>query len=394
MRRLFLLFILIALLLGGGAYWYWKSSSGTTTTGTTANESGASKPQTRQIPVAVADVVHGRIEETRSFTGSLQAQAELLVSAKIAGRIEALEADLADSVMRDQLLARLDDDELAQALAQAKADLAVAEANQIEAESLLAIAERELDRVRSLQERGVGSASQLDLAQAEQLAKSAQVAVTQAQVRRAESALESARLRLEDTEIRAVWRGGNRQRIVAERLVEEGETVAANQVLFRVVELDPIEGVFFVTERDYGLLAAGQSASLTTDAFPDERFVGAVSRIAPVFIEETRQARVEIEIANQDLRLKPGMFVRATLVLDVLEEATILPLAALTERDGRSGVFVINADATQARWQPVEVLIRDGDRIAVTGESIEGQVVVLGQQQLADGSPVSIETAP
>ncbi|NIR30343.1 MAG: HlyD family efflux transporter periplasmic adaptor subunit, partial [Gammaproteobacteria bacterium] len=70
------------------------------------------------------------------------------------------------------------------------------------------------------------------------------------------------------------------------------------------VELDPITAVFYVTERDYARLKPGQEAALSTDAYPGESFSGRIVRIAPVFRESTRQARVELRVANPDLRLK------------------------------------------------------------------------------------------
>ena len=100
----------------------------------------------------------------RTFSGSLQAHAEFVVAPKVSGRVERLDVDLADSVTRGQLVARLDNDEYVQALRQAQADLAVAKANLAEAESLLKIAQRELQRIDKLRQRGVSSESQVDTA--------------------------------------------------------------------------------------------------------------------------------------------------------------------------------------------------------------------------------------
>lgn len=344
----------------------------------------------RAVPVEVAPIEQGPIELRRSFAGTLEANAEFVVAPKVSGRIEQLSADLADIVTRGQLVAKLDDAEYVQALAQAEAGLAVAKANLSEAESLLKIAERELERLDKLRERGVSSESQRDAAKADQLAKQAHVQVTTAQVTRARAELETAHIRLGYTEVTAGWRGGDDRRVVAERYVDEGETVSANAPLLRIVELDPITAVFFVTERDYALLQPGQSAVLSTDAYPDESFQGRITRIAPVFRESTRQARVELRVDNPQLRLKPGMFVRATVVLERVQEATIIPEQALTNRGGHSGVFVLAADGQSVRWREVQVGIRDGNRVQVMGEDLATQVVTLGQQLLDDNSRVSI----
>lgn len=380
--------ILIAAILAaaGVAVWLTLPSLREPDDAASRSREGAARP----VPVELAPVRQGPIERRRTFTGTLQPQAQMVVSPKIGGRIDQLYADLADEVTRGQVVARLDNDEHLQAVAQAQAELAVAEANLAEAESLLRIAERELERIDRLHARDLSSESQRDVARADQFAKQALVAVAKAQVTRAQAALAAARIRLGYTEVAAGWSGEGDKRVIAERHVDEGETVAANEPMFRIVDLDPVKAVFSVTEGDYALLAPGQAAELRTDAFPGEVFTGRIDRIAPVFLEATRQARVELEVDNPDQRLKPGMFVRATVVLEQVADATVVPEQALTTRDGRRGLFVLAADGRTVAWRPVEVGVQEGDRVQVTGEGILGQVVTLGQQLLDDGSEVGL----
>jgi RND family efflux transporter MFP subunit len=347
----------------------------------------------RAAPVEVASIERGPIELRRSFTGTLDAHAEFVVAPKIGGRIEAMTVDLADTVARGQVVARLDNAEYLLAVTQAEADLAVAQANLAEARSQLTIAERELQRLDQLRERGVTSESQRDLAKADQLAKQAHVEVTRAQVTRARAALDTVRIRLGYTEVSADWTGGSEQRQVAERYLDEGETVAANAPLLRIVELHPLTAVFFVTERDYALLRSGQRAGLGTDSYPGEVFPGEIVRIAPVFRSDTRQARVEVRVDNSELRLKPGMFARISLVLERVAETRIVPEQALVTRDGNSGVFVVAEDGKSVAWREVRVGIRQGDRVQISAENLGSRVVVLGQQLLKDGSPIAIAGA-
>jgi RND family efflux transporter MFP subunit len=345
------------------------------------------------VPVEAVPVERGPIALRRTFTGTLEARAEFVVAPKIAARVQQLAVDLGDEVRRGEVVARLDDDEFVQEVARALAELEVAQANQAEAENLLEIAERELRSVERLRGSGLTSESQLDVATADVLAKRARVKVTAAGISRAEAEVEAARIRLGYTLVAADWQGGSDRRVVAERYVDEGETVSANTPLLRIVELDPITAVFSVTERDYGLLRVGQPVSLGTDAFPGERFDGAIQRIAPVFREATRQARIEVRVDNPRLQLKPGMFVRADVVLDRVAEAVIVPEEALVRRDEHTGVFVVGADDTVA-WRPVETRIRDAGRVEVDGEGVDGLVVVLGQQLLEDGSRVRVANRP
>lgn len=349
-----------------------------------------SKRTVKPVPVEVAPVQHGPMKLERTFSGALEARAQFVVAPKVGGRVERIYVNLADTVERGQVVAELDNDEYVQAVAQARANLEVAEANVAGAKSALDIATRELERTRRLRERGIASESQFDTARANQLEKKSQLEVTKALVSRARSALRTADIRLGYTKVTADWGDATERRIVAERYVDEGETVSANAPLLRIVEIDPVIAVVFVTERDYALLSTYQPAVLSTDAFPGKRFEGRIERIAPIFREATRQARVELTVSNGELLLKPGMFIRATVVLDRIEDATYVPEQALTLRDGGSGVFVVNPDGRSVKWRKVETGIRDSGHVQVSGEGISGRVVILGQHLLKDGSAITI----
>lgn len=341
-------------------------------------------------PVEVKAVRNGSIELLRTFSGTLEPRAEFVVAPKVSGRVERLTVNISDNVQRGELVGELDNEEYIQAVALAEADLAVTKANLSEARSAMETADRELQRITTLRQRGVASEVQLDSASANQLAKKVEYEVAQANVLRAESSLETANIRLGYTRINAGWSGGADQRVVAERYVDEGEMVSANTPLLRIVELNPITGVIFVTERDYARLQPGQEILLVTDAFPGETFKGHIERIAPVFKQTTRQARVELTINNDWKRLKPGMFIRATVVLSRSDDAVIIPKEALTKRDDRTGVFQVNEDGETVTWQMVETGISQDDEVEILGEQLSGRVVTLGQQLLNDGAAISI----
>ncbi len=344
----------------------------------------------RPVPVEVAQIERGPIALQRTFSGELEALAEFVVAPKVSGRVERVIVNIADTVKRGQVVAELDNDEYVQTVAQAQADLEVARANQSQAKSALEIANREFKRTESLLKRGIASDSEFDAARQDRLARQAQLKVAAAQVTKAESSLETANIRLGYTMVTAGWSGGDEDRVVAERYVNEGQTVAANAPLLLIVDLNPIVGVIFVTERDYAHLKPGQLVSLTTDAYPGEQYPGRIARIAPIFRKSTRQARIEMTIDNPQHRLKPGMFIRATVVLARVPKATIIPEQALTIRDDRSGVFIVSEDGRSVAWHEVKAGIREGNRVQVEGEGLSGRVVTLGQQLVKDGSAITI----
>ena len=372
-------FVLLIIAAVGWRLWDQKSS-----------ETEASGKSGRAVPVEVVQIEHGRIELHRLFSGTLESMARFQVAPKVGGRIEHLAVDLADEVENGQVVATLDSDEFEQAVSQAEADLAVAEANLTEARNAMEIADRAMQRQSTLRERGVASDAQYDAAKAEQLAAAARVEVANAQVTRAKSSLESARIRLGYTQVRATWSDGDGKRVVAQRMVDEGDTVAANTPMMSIVELDPIQAVLFVAERDYARLKAGQSVLLTTDAFAGQTFQAKVARVSPVFESSSRQARVELTVPNPQHLLKPGMFVRAEAILDTVEDATIVPEEAVVMRADRPVVFVIDEQSMTVKLLPVDVGITHAGRTQVSGEGLIGRVVTLGQQLLDDGSKIDV----
>ncbi len=346
--------------------------------------------ETRAVPVEVAEISRGEMEQRRRFSGTLTPSAQLRVAPKISGRIASIEYDLSDPVARGAVVATLDDAEFTQALDSARADLRVAEAQASEAANRLELAERELARVRTLEERGVASAAALDNAQTEYLMRQSAHQVAEANLDTRRAAVSTAEIRLSYTQITATWSEGDESRVVAERYKDDGDTVAANTPLLSVVRLRPIRAIFFVPERDYGRFESGQTVEIRTDAFPGTIFPGRVSRVAPVFQEESRQARVEVLSENEDERLKPGMFIRAEVVFQTLEDAIAVPREALTRRGGETGLFVVDDSGESVVWTPVETGIESGGMVQILEPEIEGRVVTLGQQLLGDGSTIRI----
>lgn len=340
--------------------------------------------------VEVEEIREGPIADVRTFSGALEAFASFPVSPKIDGLVEAVLVNIGDTVEQGDVVARLDDDEYRQALAKAKSDLLVAEANLAQAKSALEIAERMISRIQTLFDRGVASALELDDARNQLLTAKAQEKIFRAQVSRARAALKTAKIHVGYADIAARWQEDDGSRVVAERFVDEGEIVAAKTPLLRIVDLDPIVAVFFVTERDYPFLAPDQEIALFADAYPQTRFEGRIARIAPVFRDNSRQARVEVTVPNADRRLKPGMFVNAKVTVKQVGAATIVPADAIVTRADAQGVFVVAADGNGVSWRPVTIGVRRDGEVQVIGEGLTGHVVTLGQQLLKDGSRIAI----
>ncbi len=345
----------------------------------------------RVAPVEVAAITQGPIALRRSFSGSLEPRASIMLGAKLAARVEKLPLDIGDPIERGTTVAQLETGDLRQAVSSAEADLALERASYKAAVAERDRAARNLERFESLYAKKVTAESQLDEAKASAIAAAARVDEAAARVARAKADLTGAKIRLSYTQVEAQWPDGDDTRVVAERYVDPGDMVAANAPIYRVVEVDPITASFFVTERDYPRLKIGQLVTLATDAHPGETFSGKVERLSPVFATDSRQARVEVEVPNSDSRLRPGMFIRATVELESVSDATLVPANAIVRREGKDGVFRVTDDGERVEWREVQVGIQEGETVQIL-DALTGKVVILGHQLVEDGSKIKIPT--
>lgn len=363
----------------------WKILARLSQTGSSGNRRGA-----RAVPVEVAPVVRRNMRDVAEFTGTLLPLSRFVVAPKVPGRLEKLMVNIGDPVRTGDLIAILDSAEYAQQMAQAQAELEVNRASLADSRSALDIAAREYERAKDLREQKVASEAEMDEARARHEAAKAKYEVAQAQIEQKEAALKAAEVRLSYTRIQAAWDDGEGARVASERFVDEGTMLRANDPIVSIVDLSAVIAVINVIERDFPEISLGQTATIATDAYPGREFTGRIVRRAPVLKEESRQARVEIEIPNAEQLLAPGMFVRARIQFAEHPETTAVPVSALVRRDGRSGVFLADAGAQKARFVPVETGFAEKEWVEILRPVLTGVVVTLGQHLLEDGTSIAL----
>ncbi len=343
------------------------------------------------VAVELAPVRTAAVRDVMEFTGTLEARSRFTVSPKVGGRLKKLHADIGMQVENGKLIAEIDDEEYLLRVAQAEAELEVAQANVDESSSALDTARREFERIEALQAKKIASESELDAASAQYKARAAKDKVARAQVTQRKAALDAERVRLSDTKIKSIWESGDDGlRVVGERFIHEGAMIVPNSPLVSIIDIRIILAVVFAAERNYPLFKPGLKTTVYTDAFPGRPFEGKVARVSPVLQENTRKARVELEIPNPDLLLKPGMFVRAEVEIASRENATVVPVASVVRRDGKEGVFLADMENKKAAFVALNLGIRQQDVVEVLSPPVSGMVVVLGQHLLRDGSTIML----
>ena len=343
------------------------------------------------VAVEISPIQRTIIIDQTIFTGSLLAKTEYTVAPKVFGRIKQLFVDVGDKVKRGDLIAVLEDDEFLQAVEQARAELDVAKANLEESTSSLEITNREYERAKSLRAKELISETDYETIEAKYLTQVAKNKVNAAQVAQKEAQFRAAQIRHSYTQIAATWEGNSSFRVVGERFADEGTMLNTNAPIVTILDITSLTGEIYVIEQDYLRLKLNQKVNILVDAFPDKIFTGKIARIAPRLDENSRQAKVEIEIDNSDNLLKPGMFARFIVEFNQHENVVVIPLPSIVKRNDTEGIFLANVEEKKANFVQIKTGIINQGFIEVIEPDLSGYLVTTGQNLLDDGMNIFIQ---
>lgn len=176
---------------------------------------------------------------------------------------------------------------------------------------------------------------------------------------------------------------------VVERTVTPGQSVGgdASQVLFTVADLDRLQVVADVYERDLALVKVSQVARVTVEAYPDVDFAAVVAAIGDVVDPSTRTIKVRAWVDNQDHRLKPEMFARLRLDIGDANPFLTIPREAVVEVDGKHFVYLVESADKYVR-RAVRVTSVSPDLVRVLEGLSPGQRIVTKGAVLVKGQEV------
>jgi multidrug efflux pump subunit AcrA (membrane-fusion protein) len=178
--------------------------------------------------------------------------------------------------------------------------------------------------------------------------------------------------------------------IIGRTYVDKGTSVTPQTPIALVVDMDKVKIDIDITEENVPKIALDQEAEVTLQAYPEEKFIGVVSKISPVLDLDTRTAPIEIVIPNADHRLKSGMFARVQLIMEEHKDVPVIIKEAVMGRGDDTYVYVVQDKAAYQR--NIKLGIRQGAYYEVTEGLQNGDlVVVMGQQKLYNGVAVSAE---
>jgi RND family efflux transporter MFP subunit len=382
--------LVAALAVAGGAWYYWAGSQETAAasapgaSGGAAAGRGGGRGRGSAMAVEVGTASRRELVDYITVVGNLIGEATVDVVPRVAGRLDSVQVQLGDRVTRGQQVAKVEDREIREQVNQSEANIEVNKATVLARENDLRVAESALERARTSFERGLISKQGLEDAEARYNSAVSQVTVAKAQLTSTQARLDELKINLANTVLAAPMDG-----VVSKRNLDPGAFAGTNTVVVSLVDIGTVRLVANLVERDFKRVEPGGQATVEVDAFPGERFVGRVSRVAPVFDPATRTATMEIEVPNPGFRLKPGMYARVRLTADRKPNALAVPRNAVVDVSNRRGVYLLDNDV--ARFQPVETGLSDGDYIEVVSGLDEGaRLVTVGALALRDGDRVSV----
>ena len=319
------------------------------------------------MTVELGTVTRGDVAAHLTVVGNLIGLQTVDVASRTAGRLLSVSVELGDAVRRGQVIAKVEDREIAEQVRQAEASLEVSKATIRQREADLKVAEVNFDRSKNLFGRQLLAKQSLDDAESRYLAAVAQLDLANAQLNQNEARLQELRFNLQNTVIASPVDG-----FVGRRNVDPGAMVNTNTAIASVVEISRLKLVVNVVERDLRMVTPGDVGTVEVDAYPGETFTGRIARVAPVLDPATRTASIEIEIPNPGYRLKPGMYARVSLTVEERKNALLAPKSAVIDFESKRGVWEPTED-NRARFVPVTLGIEGTDTIEVLSGLKEGQ---------------------
>lgn len=300
--------------------------------------------------VEVAPTEMRALSLSEEFTAQLEAKVVNNITAQAGGRLKQLLVKVGDRVGAGQAVARMEATQAAQAQIQ------------------LADAKTNFARMDELYKVG---------------------GVSKAQWEQAKSAVDQAKLAYgnaaENTVLRSPISG-----FVTAKNYDNGDMTSPQLPVVVIQQIAPVKAVIGVSEQYYSYLKKGAAATLSVDALGEETFSGIVTNIFPTLDPVTHTVSTEIEVANKDLKLRPGMYARVHLDFGTKEALTV-PDKAIVRQAGSGARYVYVFSGGKAVYRAVELGQQQGDLYeVVSGLNAGDQVIISAPSNLKNGLSVKL----
>lgn len=329
-----------------------------------SNDNGASIPAqdaTKQeelkssdelTEVRVRDLVFEWMIDDVTITGRTRASRKIAMKAEIDGQISEILIEKGTSVKKGDIIAKL--------------EIKSRAASVREAEQLLEQRQIQYTAAKELEQKGFNSRVRL--------------AEARAQLESARAALKRARIELNDTNIKAPFDG-----VIDGQYIEIGDFVSVGQDLFDLVDLDPLEIVGFVTEKQVMRVDLGSEADVSLANGNEVQ--GIVTYVATSANADTRTFEVEVSLPNENYAIKEGITSQITIPLEQQKAYRISPSVLSLTDEGAVGIKILD-DEDRVQFVPVIFLKDTPEFLWISGLPDKIRLITVGQEFVTDGQVV------
>lgn len=322
------------------------------------------------MPVSVGTVKRQDLNSYLILNGVVEPERTVEIFSRLSAYVKNIIKEEGDYVKETDVLALLDDTEIKISYEQAKIQLEQAR---------LSLEEAEANYLRNQELKKRELISEQEFQTQEATYKQRQLDYQNRQ-----ESYKDLELQLSYTKIRSLSEG-----FITERLIEEGDRVNANQQVYTIEDFKPLLIRVYVPTTDAINLKSGMSADVTTEVLKGATFYGSVTLINPRIDVQTGTVKVTVEVMDDSLRLKPGMFVEVRIAVGAKENVLAIPRQAVLYKQNKTYVFVLNQN--QVSQREIVLGLTEEDHVEVTEGLSEGEVIVtLGVEALKDGQRVDV----
>lgn len=321
-------------------------------------------------PVSVGPVERTNLNSYLVLNGIVEPERKVEIFSRLSAYVKQIIKEEGAYVMENDVLALLDDKEIMISYEQARITLQQAKLS-------LEEAEKNFVRNQELVERDLIPLQEFQT-------QEAQYKQRQLDYENSSENFKNLQLQLNWTKIRSLSEG-----YITERLIEVGDRVNANQQVFTIEDFKPLLIRVFVPTSDAIKLETGMHTEVTTEILKGNVFKGDVKLINPRIDVQTGTVKVTVEIFDDSLRLKPGMFVEVRIAIGAKENVLVIPRKAILYKQNKTYVFVLNRNQVSQR----EILLGmiEEDHVEVTDGLDENEmIVIVGVEGLKDGQRVDV----
>ena len=329
----------------------------------------------------------GQTTASLTASGYVVAQRKAAIASKGTGRLIYLGVVEGDQVKKDQVIARLEDNDIKAQLEQAKANLQLQQAG-------LTDAQNTFNREKDLYAKGLASQQEYDQSNANLNRVLASIEVAKAGVKAAEVAMEN-------TLIRAPFDGTvlTKDAEVGEIVAPFGGSTTSKTAVVTIADMKSLLVETDVSESNIEKIKPGQDCEIILDAYPEKSYQGYVFKIVPTADRSKATVLVKVGFKNYDSRVLPEMSAKVNFYTQKMDEkltdqkpVLVVPNSALREENGKTYIFKI--DNEKARKVEVKLGQRFGDFSEITsGLSNGDQIIDSLNDKIKDGAKVKVESS-